>query len=60
MFGFFRNAPVPDPERGLITGVVGGVRVETVEDLLMRDIRYPDKPMDQLAKGKPMEKMLRT
>ena len=57
---FFRNAPAPNPDRNLITGVVCGVRVETVEDPLMRDIRYLDKLVDELAKGKPMEKILRT
>ncbi len=56
---FFRNAPQPDPNRALIKGVVCGVRVEEVEDPLMREIRYLDKLIDELAKGKPMEKILR-
>lgn len=57
---FFRNAPRLNPDRELITGVVCGVRVETVEEPLMREIRYLDKLIDELAKGKDMEKILRT
>ncbi|MCI8552183.1 MAG: DUF2200 domain-containing protein [Lawsonibacter sp.] len=56
---FFRKAPRPNPNRALIAGVVCGVRVEDVEDPLMREIRYLDKLIDELAKGKPMEKILR-
>ena len=56
---FFRNAPSPNPKRTLITGVVCGVRVEAVEEPLMREIRYLDKLVDELAKGKPIEKVLR-
>lgn len=56
---FFRKAPQPNPNRALIKGVVCGVRVEEVEDPLMREIRYLDKLIDELAKGKPMEKILR-
>lgn len=56
---FFRSAPQPNPNRGLIKGVVCGVRVEEVEDPLMREIRCLDKLIDELAKGKPMEKILR-
>jgi len=56
---FFRQAPNPHPKRTLITGVVCGVRVETVEEPLMREIRYLDKLVDELAKGKSMEKILR-
>lgn len=56
---FFRNAPFLNPNRTMITGVVCGVRVETVEEPLMREIRYLDKLVDELAKGKPMEKILR-
>ncbi len=56
---FFRNAPALNPNRVLIKGVVCGVRVETVEEPLMREIRYLDKLVDELAKGKPMEKILR-
>lgn len=57
--GFFAQAPKLNPARALITGVVCGVRVETVEDPLMREIRYMDKLIDELAKGKAMEKILR-
>lgn len=56
---FFRNAPQLNPNRTLIKGVVCGVRVEEVEDPLMQEIRYLDKLIDELAKGKPMEKILR-
>ena len=56
---FFRNAPQLNPNRALIKGVVCGVRVEAVEDPLMREIRCLDKLIDELAKGKPMEKILR-
>ena len=56
---FFRNAPNPNPNRNLITGVVCGVRVEEVEDPLMKEIRYLDKLVDELAKGKAMDKILR-
>lgn len=56
---FFLNAPLLNPNRVLITGVVCGVRVETVEEPLMREMRYLDKLVDELAKGKPMEKILR-
>jgi len=56
---FFRRAPAPNPKRTRITGVVCGVRVETVEEPLMREMRYLDKLVDELAKGKPMEKILR-
>ena len=57
---FFRNAPAMNPNRALITGTGCGVRVETIEDPLMRDIRCLDKLVDELAKGRPMEKILRT
>lgn len=56
---FFASAPHLNPARSLITGVVCGVRVEAVEDPLMREIRYLDKLVDELAKGKAMEKILR-
>lgn len=56
---FFKGAPTPNPNRGLIKGVVCGVRVEEVEEPLMREIRYLDKLIDELAKGKSMEKILR-
>ena len=55
---FFRNAPQLNPNRKLITGVVCGVRVETIEEPLMQEIRYLDKLIDELAKGKAMEKIL--
>lgn len=55
---FFRGAPVMNPARSRITGSVCGVKVETIADPLMRDIRYLDKLVDELAKGKPMEKIL--
>lgn len=56
---FFRQAPAMNTNREKITGVVCGVRVENVENPLMRDIRYLDKLVDELAKGKAMEKILR-
>ncbi len=57
---FFAQAPALHPNRSLIKGVVCGVRVEEVKDPLMRKIRYLDKLIDELAKGKAMEKILRT
>lgn len=57
---FFQNAPALNPNRVLIKGSVCGVRVEDVADALMREIRYLDKLVDELAKGKAMEKILRT
>lgn len=54
---FFAEAPL-NPARANITGVVCGVRVETIEDPLMREIRYLDKLIDELAKGKAMAKIL--
>lgn len=56
---FFKQAPAINPNVGLIKGVVCGVRVEDVEDPLMQKIRYLDKLVDELAKGKAMEKILR-
>lgn len=56
---FFAQAPAMNPNRVLITGAVCGVRVEAVEDPLMREIRYLDKLIDELAKGRPMAKILR-
>lgn len=56
---FFAKAPAFNPHSALIKGVVCGVRVEEVEDPLMRKIRYLDKLIDELAKGKAMEKILR-
>ena len=56
---FFRNAPALHPCRILITGTVCGVRVEEVQEPLMREMRFLDKLVDELAKGKPMDKILR-
>lgn len=56
---FFAKAPAMNPNAKLIKGVVCGVRVEEVEDPLMRKIRHLDKLIDELAKGKPMDKILR-
>ena len=57
---FFEKAPKFHPNASLITGVVCGIRVENIEDPLMQKIRYLDKLVDELAKGKKMEKILRT
>lgn len=57
---FFGEAPKMNPSRMLITGLVCGVHVENVEDPLMRDIRYLDKLIDELARGRVMEKILRS
>ena len=57
---FFAEAPAMNPATSRITGVVCGVRVEAVEDPLMRNIRYLDKLVDELAKGRPMAKILRS
>ncbi|TJX15158.1 DUF2200 domain-containing protein [Tissierella creatinini] len=56
---FFAEAPKLNPSRALIKGVVCGVRVEDIEEPLMQEIRYLDKLIDELAKGKTMEKILR-
>ena len=56
---FFDQAPALNPSRSLVKGLVCGVRVEEVEDPLMQKIRYLDKLIDELAKGKAMEKILR-
>ena len=56
---FYREAPRFQPKAKLITGVVCGVRVEDIEDKTMRRLRYLDKLIDELAKGKAMEKILR-
>lgn len=58
--GFFDDAPAFNPASARVTGVVCGVRVENVEDPLMKKIRQLDKLVDELAKGKAMEKILRT
>jgi hypothetical protein len=56
---FIMQAPEPNPARTLITGVVCGVRIEEIEEPTMKEIRYLDKLIDELAKGKAMEKILR-
>lgn len=56
---FFVNAPAMNPRASLIKGKICGVSVETIEDPLMRKIRQLDKLVDELAKGRPMEKILR-
>jgi len=56
---FFAQAPALNPRRELIKGVICGVRIEEIEDPLMREIRYLDKLVDELAKGRTMEKVLR-
>jgi hypothetical protein len=56
---FFAKAPRPNPSRTLIKGVVCGVRVEEIEERIMREIRSLDKLIDELAQGKAMEKILR-
>ena len=56
---FFENAPAMNPRSALIKGKVCGVDVEKIEDPLMQKIRWLDKLVDELAKGKPMEKVLR-
>lgn len=56
---FFAKAPKLNPARSLIRGVICGVRIEEMTNSLMREIRYLDKLVDELAKGRPMEKILR-
>jgi len=56
---FFAEAPQMNPSRTLIKGVICGIRVENIEESLMQEIRYLDKLIDELAKGKAMEKILR-
>ena len=57
---FFGDAPRLNPSRTLIKGVICGVRIEEIEEPTMREIRYLDKLVDELARGRPMEKILRT
>ena len=57
---FFAEAPQLNPARSLITGVICGVRVEDIEEPTMQQIRYLDKLIDELARGKAMEKILRS
>lgn len=56
---FFKNAPLLNPNRLFITGTICGVKIEEIEDELMKEIRYLDKLIDELAKGKSMDKILR-
>ena len=56
----FAAAPALNPNRVLITGVICGVRIEEIEDPLMKEVRYMDKLVDELAKGRPMVKILRS
>ena len=56
---FFAQAPAMNPKTALIKGVVCGVRIEDIDDPLMKKVRYLDKLIDELAKGRPMEKILR-
>lgn len=56
---FFADAPRPNPSRALIKGLICGVRVEDIEEPTMREIRYLDKLIDELADGRAMEKILR-
>lgn len=56
---FFQKAPKLNPSRSLIKGLICGIRVEEIEEPTMREIRYLDKLIDELAKGKTMEKILR-
>lgn len=57
---FVQNAPNSNPDRFKITGTICGIRVETIDDPTTRDIRYLDKVVDELAKGKPVEKIMRS
>ena len=57
---FFASAPQMNPHRSLIKGVICGVRIENIEEVTMREIRYLDKLIDELAKGKAMNKILRS
>jgi hypothetical protein len=57
---FFAKAPKLNPSRKLITGVVCGIRIEDIKEPLMQEIRYLDKLIDELAKGRPLEKILRS
>lgn len=56
---FFENAPMLNPKRKLITGSICGIKVENIKEPLMQEIRYLDKLIDELAKGKDMAKILR-
>ena len=56
---FYTKAPKPNLKRSLIKGMICGVRIEDIKDPIMREIRYLDKLVDELAKGKEMEKILK-
>ena len=56
---FFAQAPSMNPKRSLVTGVICGVRIEELDDPVVQDVRRLDKLVDELAKGKPLEKVLR-
>lgn len=56
---FLAEAPKPNPKRKLITGMICGIRVEDIKEPIMREMRYMDKLIDELARGRPMEKILR-
>ncbi len=56
---FFANAPRPNPSRSMIKGTICGVRLEDIKEPIMQEIRYLDKLIDELARGKAMEKILR-
>jgi hypothetical protein len=56
---FITEAPKLNPSRALIKGIICGVRIEEIKEPIMREIRYLDKLVDELAKGRPMEKILR-
>ncbi len=59
-YRIFTEAPALHPNASMIPGVICGVRIEEIEDLLIRSIRYLDKLVDELANGRPMEKICRT
>ncbi len=56
---FFAKAPKMNPSRSLIKGMICGVRIEDIKEDTMREVRYLDKLVDEVAKGRPMEKILR-
>ena len=56
---FFKHAPHMNPNRALITGKICGITIESIEDPMMKEIRYVDKLIDELAKGRPLEMILR-
>ncbi len=60
MESFFKDAPNPNPKRTLITGSICGVKIAEITEPIMKEIRYLDKLVDELAKGKAMEKILRS